>query len=71
LHKYIPAVLHHHEWYDGSGYPEGLRGEAIPLFASIISIADAYDAMRSSRPYRSRMSREEAIQEILQFGGAV
>jgi HD-GYP domain-containing protein (c-di-GMP phosphodiesterase class II) len=69
LHKFVPVVLHHHEWYDGSGYPGGLKGEDIPLFAQIVSIADAYDAMTSSRPYRPGRSLEEAIQEIRDFRG--
>jgi len=69
LRKYVPVVLYHHEWYDGSGYPEGLRGEAIPLFAQIVAIADAYDAMTSSRPYRPGRSLEEAIKEIRTFRG--
>lgn len=69
LHKYVPVVLHHHEWYDGSGYPAGLRGEEIPLFAQIVAIADAYDAMTTSRPYRPGRSLEEAIQEIEDFRG--
>jgi len=67
LRKYIPAVLHHHEWYDGSGYPDGLKGEEIPLFASIISISDAYDAMTSSRPYRAAMSKEKALKELHKY----
>lgn len=57
----IPLVRHHHEWWDGTGYPDGLAGEAIPLTARILSIADCYDAMRSTRPYHRAMSREEAI----------
>jgi HD-GYP domain-containing protein (c-di-GMP phosphodiesterase class II) len=69
LRKHVPVVLHHHEWYDGSGYPGGLRGEDIPLFAQIVSIADAYDAMTSSRPYRPGRSRKEAIEEIRAFRG--
>jgi HD-GYP domain-containing protein (c-di-GMP phosphodiesterase class II) len=69
LHKYVPVVLHHHEWYDGSGYPKGLQGEDIPLFAQIVAIADAYDAMTSSRPYRPGRSLEEAIEEIRAFRG--
>lgn len=67
--KHIPSVLHHHEWYDGSGYPDGLKGEEIPLFASIISIADAYDAMTSSRPYRAAMSKEKALKELRKYRG--
>lgn len=69
LHKYVPVVLHHHEWYDGSGYPGGLRGEGIPLFAQIVAIADAYDAMTSSRPYRPGRSLEDAVEEIRAFRG--
>ena len=69
LHKYVPVVLHHHEWHDGSGYPKGLRGEEIPLFARIVAIADAYDAMTSSRPYRPGRSLEEAIEEIRAYRG--
>jgi HD-GYP domain-containing protein (c-di-GMP phosphodiesterase class II) len=69
LHKFVPVVRHHHEWYDGSGYPGGLKGENIPLFAQIVSIADAYDAMTSSRPYRPGRSIEEAIKEIKDFRG--
>ena len=57
-------VLAHHEHYDGNGYPKGLRGEEIPLQSRIISIADAYDAMTSSRPYRKTVTTEQAAQEI-------
>jgi putative nucleotidyltransferase with HDIG domain len=69
LFKYIPAVRHHHEWFDGSGYPDGLDGDRIPVAAAIVSLADAYDAMTSDRPYRSAMSREEAVARIIQFSG--
>lgn len=64
LHKYVPVVRYHHERFDGSGYPSGLKGEEIPLFAQIVAIADAYDAMTTSRPYRPGRSRDEAIVEI-------
>jgi putative nucleotidyltransferase with HDIG domain len=64
LHRYIPAALHHHEWYDGSGYPEGLKGSEIPLSAAIVAITDAYDAMTTSRPYRAAMTREDAMAEL-------
>lgn len=70
LHRFIPAVLYHHEWYNGQGYPEGLSGEHIPLFASIISIADAYDAMTTSRPYRKGLPAETAIREISRHRGS-
>ncbi len=64
LHKFIPAVLHHHEWHNGQGYPAGLQGGEIPLFASIIAIADAFDAMTVARPYRQAFPLKEAIEEI-------
>lgn len=69
LHKYIPVVLHHHEWYDGSGYPHGLKGEEIHVYAQIVAIADAYDAMTTSRPYRGGCTRAEATAEIINFRG--
>ncbi len=69
LHRYIPAVLQHHENYDGSGYPAGLKGDEIHLHAQIVALADSYDAMISSRPYRVGASRETAIEEILRFRG--
>jgi len=69
LRRFIPAVLHHHECYNGQGYPDGLRGEAIPLFAAIIALADAYDAMTTSRPYRAGLSTEVAIEEIIRCRG--
>lgn len=58
------SVLAHHERYDGKGYPRGLKGNAIPLHARIITLADAFDAMISVRPYRDALSREEAIEEV-------
>jgi putative nucleotidyltransferase with HDIG domain len=69
LHKYIPAVRHHHEWYNGKGYPDGLREDDIPLFASIISIADAFDAMTSDRPYRYALPEIEAVRELIDLSG--
>jgi putative nucleotidyltransferase with HDIG domain len=69
LQKYIPAVRHHHEWFSGEGYPDGLRGDDIPLHAAIISVADAFDAMTSSRPYKNALSQEEALQELSLFAG--
>jgi putative two-component system response regulator len=65
----LPAVRHHHERIDGAGYPDGLGGEDIPLFARIIAIADAYVAMTSDRPYRRRRSREEAVHTLRQGAG--
>jgi two-component system cell cycle response regulator len=59
-----------HEAWDGSGYPDGLRGEAIPLGARIIAICDAYDAMTSTRPYRAAMSSEVALDELRRCSGS-
>lgn len=59
-----PIVLYHHERYDGRGYPEGLAGTDIPLLARIVSLADAYDAMTSNRPYRKAMTEGEALKEV-------
>jgi HD-GYP domain-containing protein (c-di-GMP phosphodiesterase class II) len=58
------TVLAHHERYNGEGYPNGLRGNQIPLNARIVAVADAYDAMVSARPYRHRLTHEEAIEEL-------
>ncbi len=60
----IPIMKHHHERYDGTGYPDGLAGEDIPFEARILSIADVYDAMLSDRPYRNKRTPEEAIREL-------
>jgi HD-GYP domain-containing protein (c-di-GMP phosphodiesterase class II) len=60
----LVGVKHHHERPDGRGYPDGLKGEEIPLIASIISVADSFDAMTSDRPYRPAMFRDKAIKEI-------
>lgn len=56
----VPTVKHHHEFWDGSGYPDGLKSESIPITARILSVADAYDALRGTRPYRSAVEREDA-----------
>jgi HD-GYP domain-containing protein (c-di-GMP phosphodiesterase class II) len=69
LTKYIPAVRHHHERQDGKGYPDRLSGDEIPPFASIIAIADTFDAMTSTRPYRNAFSQETALQELLRVAG--
>ncbi|HEY87093.1 MAG TPA: diguanylate cyclase, partial [Dehalococcoidia bacterium] len=65
----LPAILHHHECYDGSGYPSGLEGNNIPLEARILSIVDAYDAMTSPRPYREQISSQQAINELKRCAG--
>ncbi|MEW6727152.1 MAG: HD domain-containing phosphohydrolase [Bacillota bacterium] len=62
-------ILKHHEWWNGEGYPLGLKGEEIPLECRILAIADAYDAMTSDRPYRKAMSREEALAELQKGAG--
>jgi ferrous iron transport protein B len=62
-------ILHHHEYWDGKGYPDGLAGESIPLEARIICVADAFDAMTHDRPYRKRMSHESACEEINRLAG--
>jgi putative nucleotidyltransferase with HDIG domain len=60
----VPAVYHHHERYDGMGYPQGIYGEQIPLHSRIIAVADSFDAMTSTRPYRKALSVEIALLEI-------
>ena len=69
LAKLVPVIAHHHEKYDGSGYPDGLKGEAIPVGARIISIADAYDTMTTVRRYKKAISHEAALEEILKYAG--
>ncbi|MFA5451216.1 MAG: HD domain-containing phosphohydrolase [Dehalococcoidales bacterium] len=66
----ISIVTHHHERYDGAGYPAGLKGGDIPLGARIIAVADSFDAMTSERPYRSAMSHNQAINEIINGRGS-
>jgi putative nucleotidyltransferase with HDIG domain len=63
------AIQHHHEWWDGTGYPNGLKGEEIPRTSRIISVVDAFDAMSSDRPYRRALARSTAIDEIRHFAG--
>jgi diguanylate cyclase (GGDEF)-like protein len=69
LHAASPVVRHHHERWDGKGYPDGLSGEAIPLVARIFSVADSFDAMISDRPYRRGMAYEQAIAELQRVAG--
>src|SRR3989441_1120981 len=64
----LPIIRHHHEAYDGRGYPDGLAGTAIPLLARIVSVCDAFDALTNDRPYRKRLSEREAI--AILSGGA-
>ena len=69
LERIRPIVLAHHERYDGSGYPHGLKGDEIPLAAQIIAVADTYEAMTSTRPYRAALSHEQAIGELRRVSG--
>jgi signal transduction histidine kinase/response regulator RpfG family c-di-GMP phosphodiesterase len=64
------VILHHHERYDGGGYPDGLSGEEIPAGARILAVVDAYNSMISERPYRGAMSREEALEELRRCSGS-
>jgi putative nucleotidyltransferase with HDIG domain len=69
LSKYIPAVRHHHEWYDGTGYPDGLSGDNIPLQAAIMALADVFDAMTLGRPYREAHTIEDTVREMRGLSG--
>jgi HD-GYP domain-containing protein (c-di-GMP phosphodiesterase class II) len=62
-------IRHHHERMDGSGYPDGLAGDAIPLGARVVAVADVYDALTSDRPYRPAMSPEAALAHLLVQAG--
>jgi putative nucleotidyltransferase with HDIG domain len=64
LQELYSLILHHHERFDGDGYPDGLKGEAIPLGARILHVADAFEAMTSNRPYRKSLGVEEALRRI-------
>jgi putative nucleotidyltransferase with HDIG domain len=64
-----PVVRHHHEFYDGTGYPAGLRGEEIPILARVLAVADAYEAMTADRPYRDSLSSEGAVEELKRCAG--
>ncbi|HEX3559244.1 MAG TPA: HD domain-containing phosphohydrolase [Pyrinomonadaceae bacterium] len=65
----VPVVRHHHERWDGHGYPDGLKGEEIPLTARILSVVDCFDAVREDRPYRRGMTREQAVGYVLEESG--
>jgi putative two-component system response regulator len=69
LRRYIPAVKYHHERWDGKGYPDGLRGEEIPIEARITLIADTFDAITSDRPYRAAKPLELAVDQFTKFAG--
>ena len=70
LQRIIPWIYHHQEKWDGTGYPDGLKGKDIPLAARIIAVADAFNAMTTDRPYRKAKTREEAIEELRRCAGA-
>ncbi len=70
LIRYRDAVRHHHERWDGRGYPDGLSGDGIPLAARIVAVADAYDAMTGQRPYRFPMTADRALLEIERMRGS-
>ncbi|HKC90009.1 MAG TPA: HD-GYP domain-containing protein [Candidatus Limnocylindria bacterium] len=70
LERIRPIVLAHHEHYDGTGYPNGLKGDEIPLAAQIISVADTYEAMTSTRPYRPALSHADAVAELRRVAGS-
>ena len=65
----LPQILHHHERFDGSGYPDGLAGDDIPLESRVLAIADAFDAITTSRAYRSQLSTGEAIAKLRRCAG--
>jgi HD-GYP domain-containing protein (c-di-GMP phosphodiesterase class II) len=69
LDAIVPWIRHSHESFDGSGYPDGLRGEEIPQAARILLVADAFDAITSARPYRSAVSISEACEELQLHSG--
>lgn len=69
LETVLPAILYHHERYDGNGYPNGLKGDEIPFLARVLGVVEAYHAMISIRPYRPKMSPQEAIQELQRNSG--
>ncbi|HEY7738346.1 MAG TPA: diguanylate cyclase [Candidatus Limnocylindria bacterium] len=70
MREAVPIVLHHHERYDGTGYPHGLKGEEIPLGARIVAVADAYHAMVHERPYKSALSHTQALNELRRHAAA-
>jgi HD-GYP domain-containing protein (c-di-GMP phosphodiesterase class II) len=65
----LPVIRHHHEWYNGSGYPDRLMGDEIPKLARILHVADAFEAMTADRPYRKALSVDQALAELRKFAG--
>lgn len=70
LQDIVPIIFHHHEHFDGKGYPEGKKGEDIPLGARILAVADSYEVMTSDRPYRQARSQKQAVQELKDCSGS-
>ncbi|MGF7186803.1 diguanylate cyclase (GGDEF)-like protein [Desulfitispora alkaliphila] len=70
LKSIVPMVLYHHENYDGSGYPEGIKGEDIPLFARVLRVVDSFDAMTTYRPYHKPFTKEDALKDIYEKRGS-
>ena len=66
---YVPIIRHHHERWDGAGYPDGLAGDSIPIGARMVAVADAWDAMVTDRPYRAGLPRDEAIRRLREGAG--
>ncbi|MEW5894349.1 MAG: HD domain-containing phosphohydrolase [Candidatus Omnitrophota bacterium] len=69
LEESIKGIRHHHERYDGGGYPDGLKGEEIPIIAAIIAVADTFDAMTTQRPYRPPSTPKDTVEEIMRHSG--
>ena len=69
MKEIVDAIRHHHERWDGKGYPDGLQGDAIPLESRILAVADTYDAITTARPYSEARSPKEAIEEIRRCSG--
>ncbi|MDY6227491.1 MAG: diguanylate cyclase [Clostridium sp.] len=69
LENVIPIILHHHERYNGSGYPSNLKGEEIPYLSRVLCVVDSFDAMTSNRPYNARKTYEQAIEEMRKYSG--
>jgi len=70
LRPLVPIVLHHHESFDGSGYPEGLKGEEIPIGSRILLVADTYEAMTSDRIYRRAPGHDKALEQLNKYKGS-
>jgi HD-GYP domain-containing protein (c-di-GMP phosphodiesterase class II) len=66
----VPSIHHHHERFDGSGYPDSLAGDAIPIGARVLAVTDAFDAMTSDRPYGAAMRVEDAVAELRRCAGS-